>query len=445
MSVSAKKITKQVEHAIEHWPSTNTATHERAIIGSLVAFEISAEVASDLVLPEEFEDVYLGRMFLLVQRLRFEGLREGDDVRLITELVNAGLPDDYAGPAALGKFINEACSPQSLPYHAAKVAAGAAVRRVLKLISEAIDKTRDLDVVPADLCEWLAEAAAKLCRRESRGGGVTTFSEVGTELISQLRSQLTGTPQRAIFTGLPVLDDRIGGMAPGELVLLAARPAMGKTTLAMQMAAHNAQNDRDVLYLSLEMSGKELVQRMLCGYCEISSVRIRSGHYSESDVNNMEAALENYNAAPFHIYAPPRATVEHFAAAARSVAARKPLSLIVVDYLTLLSSAQRKNRYQEIGDIAKGLRQLGKELNAPVLALCQLNRDADDGAPKLRHLRESGDLEQDADIVMFIHKEKDDTQLIVAKHRNGPPGVIRVLWYPKSSRFADVDEGSEFK
>lgn len=442
-SNGAVKAAKDITRSIEDWPTTHTVKHEEAIVGSLIVHRESAEVVSGVLLPEDFSDLSLGRLCVILQRLRFEGLGNDDDARLVHELAGSGLASEYCSPAAIYKFTEKACSPTSCAYHAAKITTGAAVRRVLKLVGETIEKCRAFEIDPGELCEWLAGQAVKLTRQESRGCGVETFAAVGVQMIQQLRDQLAGGMSRTILSGLPGLDARIGGMAAGELVLLGARTSMGKTTLAMQIAAHNARMQRDVFYLSLEMSGRELVQRQICGFCEISSVRVRAGEFNEWDVNNMEDALKNYASAPFHIYAPPRATLEHVAAAVRSVHSRSPLSLIVVDYLTLIASSQRKQRYEEIGDIAKGLRALGKEVGAPVLALCQLQREADDTPPKLRHLRESGDLEQDADIVLFLHREKENNMLIVAKHRNGPQGAVPLLWFGQSCRFVDKDGAPE--
>lgn len=417
-----------------------TTESEEGILGGLLVAPDQFEIASEIVIAEEFSDPWLGRMFILFGKLYFDGMRAADSGRIMQEFMRAGFPPGYGDATHLFRLTQIATTSFSMPWHCAKVRDGAVLRRIASLASAAAEKVSEVNADPALILEWLGAATNGLASR-GQNTGIRVFEDTARDLVAELRAGMAGQQRSTVFTGLPTFDQTSGGFSPGELILLAARTACGKTTMAMQIAAHNAKSQRSTLYVSLEMSDRELVQRILCGATETNSVTIRSGEYTDNDVDNLERAGESYAGMPFFIWSPARATVERILAAARTIKQSRGLELLVVDYLTLVAGSKKKQRYEEIGDIAKGLRAIGKELNVPVIALCQLGREAEDGPPKLRHLRESGDLEQDADIVLFLSPEnsenRDRTAFVTAKHRNGPQGKIMLDWDKQRCRFDD--------
>lgn len=253
-------------------------------------------------------------------------------------------------------------------------------------------------------------------------------------------------------TGITDLDALLGGLKPGGLYLLAARPKMGKTTLAQNITEHCALTRRQpVAFFSLEMQPEELGDRMLASIGGISGDRIRSGDLDDVDWANVTAAMQRLRSADLYISSPRNARVEYIVAQTRRLHARKRLGLVVVDYLQLMP-VKGDNRAQGIGDITRALKLMAGELGIPVLLLSQLNRELEkrpDKRPIPADLRDSGAIEQDADAVIFIYRDeaydrhsrwKGSAELIVALQRNGPPGDMRVLYMPERFKFQELPE-----
>ena len=246
------------------------------------------------------------------------------------------------------------------------------------------------------------------------------------------------------------------GLQPSDLLILAARPAMGKTTLVTNLAYNVATiNKKAVLFFSLEMSKEQLIDRMLSDVSGVDSWNIRTGNLSDEDFAKLSEASGEMAEAPIFIDDTPGLTVLEMRTKARRAAHQQPLGLIVIDYLQLISAgAGRKdgNRVQEVSEISRGLKLLARELNVPVVALSQLSRSVESRSPQipqLADLRESGSIEQDADIVMFIYREayynpetdrQNITDLIIAKHRNGPTGKVELYFHPERLRFMSLDK-----
>lgn len=253
-----------------------------------------------------------------------------------------------------------------------------------------------------------------------------------------------------IGTSLSELDDLIGGLNPGRLYLLAARPKMGKTTLAQNIAEHIAlEAKKAVAVFSFEMQPEELGDRMLASIGDVEADRIRRGELDDVDWSNVTRAMQRLRAAPIYVSRPRNARVEHVVAQTRRQHARSPLGLVVIDYLQLMQTTG-DNRAQGIGDITRALKLMAGELNVPVLLLSQLNRDLEkrpDKRPTPADLRDSGAIEQDADAVIFIyrdeyyHRDSRDAgtaEIIVALQRNGPPGMVRALYRADRFRFENL-------
>ncbi|MEX2559449.1 MAG: DnaB-like helicase C-terminal domain-containing protein, partial [Pirellulales bacterium] len=252
------------------------------------------------------------------------------------------------------------------------------------------------------------------------------------------------------------LDGLTGGFHDGELVILAARPSMGKTALATNIADHVAISGlRTTLFVSLEMSRLELAERMLCGHGRINGHKLRNGFISATDRKKLIESSVAMSKAPLFIDDTPSRTMTEIAATARRLRRREKLALVIIDYLQLIEPDNPKDpRQEQVAKIARRLKGLARELKLPVLCLAQLNRQAEvtkDNRPRLNHLRESGAIEQDADVVLFVHRDEyyqsnDDDRsrvagqadLIIAKQRNGPTGDIKLAWLQDYTRFENL-------
>jgi replicative DNA helicase len=245
------------------------------------------------------------------------------------------------------------------------------------------------------------------------------------------------------------------GLQRSDLIILAARPAMGKTTLVTNLAYNVATvAKQSVLFFSLEMSKEQLVDRMLADASGVDAWNIRTGNLSDEDFSKISEAMGEMSEAPIYLDDTPGLTVMEMRTKARRAAHDAPLGLIIIDYLQLMSGSGKDNgnRVQEVSEISRGLKLIARELNVPVIALSQLSRSVENRSPQipqLADLRESGSIEQDADIVMFIYREayynpeterENITDLIIAKHRNGPVGKVELYFHPERLRFMSLDK-----
>ena len=276
---------------------------------------------------------------------------------------------------------------------------------------------------------------------------VEAFTEI--EKLYNLKQHITGIP-----TGFSDLDYKTAGLHNSDLILVAARPSMGKSALALNMATYAAINAKvPVAMFNLEMSKKQLVNRMLCSEAMVDSNKIRTGKIEEEDWVKLATSLGPLSEAPIYIDDTPGISVMEIRAKCRKLKLEKNIGLVVIDYLQLIQGTGKKsnNREQEISEISRSLKILAKELDIPVVALSQLSRAAEqraDHRPMLSDLRESGAIEQDADIVMFLYRDdyynpesekKNIAELIISKHRSGATGTIELLWLGNYTKFANID------
>jgi replicative DNA helicase len=268
------------------------------------------------------------------------------------------------------------------------------------------------------------------------------------EQLYERGESITGVP-----TGYLDLDERLSGLQPNNLVIVGARPAMGKTSFALGLAAHAALEARvPVLFFSVEMSHAEITQRLICAEARVDATRLRNGRLHESDWPKISHAVGRLGDAPIYVDDNPNLTVMEVRAKARRLKSRLgELGVIVVDYLQLMSGrSSAENRQVEVSEISRGLKILARELEVPVVALSQLSRNLEmraDKRPVLADLRESGSLEQDADVVMFLYRDeiynpdspdKGTAEVIVSKHRNGPTGITQLAFVDHYTRFASM-------
>ena len=332
-------------------------------------------------------------------------------------------------------------------------------KSVLRSLAEFSDEIKALSLEDKSPAKNVLEKAEKELFEISQGGlrnSLTALEDIMSETVQtimkrvQNRGELSG-----VTTGFTDLNSLLGGFQKSDLVLLAARPSMGKTALAVNLAVNAAKAGKKVAMFSLEMSKTQIGQRILAAFAQMNLSSLFKGELEGQDLVNLITAsneLSNYN---LHIDDTAAISLIELKAKLRRLKMEEGLDLVVIDYLQLMTTGERiENRVQEISQISRGLKAIAKELDVPVLALSQLSRALEqrpDKRPKLSDLRESGAIEQDADIVMFLYrdyvynKETENPNLaevIVSKHRNGPIGVVNLIWKGEYTRFFDVSKNA---
>lgn len=345
-------------------------------------------------------------------------LTTGDVVRWINSVPNASMAPFYADE------IRKASQRRSI--------ASSAIRLVSDLAQKGSDAV-ELSQKFVSRCETIAS------RSDIK---ISTISEVAARVVQKVKDQMGRGEVQAMQTGLYSLDAKMAGLADGELCIIAGRPGGGKSAIGMQIASNIAMEGKNVLFVSLEMPDDDLTMRILRSLAKIDSRDIRSGRVTEAQVKSLEeyAATLNF---PLSFYSPVSAGFRQIKAAAKLASINQPLDLLVIDYLQRMKPADsRKNRSEQIGEMTRSLSELAKEMQIPVVCMCQLNREADGQPPKLSHLRESGDIEQDANIILAIHTldggdGDSHKEIHVLKNRDGNTGKVRLVWKAAAVRFED--------
>jgi replicative DNA helicase len=423
---------------------------EESVLGSMM---LSAEAIADVVEVLDVGDFYRSanaKIYATMHGLYARG-EPVDIITAVEALRSAGQLDEVGGPLYLRDLVDQVPTPASAGHYAALVAKSALRRR---LISAAAD-IMDLAYAGAEDAEEVADSAEQriydVARRDDREDvaalrDLVSQAMVDLESIQNRDSAYTGVP-----TGFVDLDNLMSGLQPGNLVVVAARPGIGKSSLAMNIARNIAVTNEPVAMFSLEMSRMEIGMRLLCAEARVPWDRIRNKRVGPDDWQRVVHAAEILHDAPLSIVDSGNVNIVDIRAKARRMrSSNHGLSLIIVDYLQLMTSPSVRrpdNRQQEVAEISRQLKLLAKELQVPVMALSQLNRNPEaraDKRPQLSDLRESGAIEQDSDVVMFIHRDdadpekKKQAELIVAKHRNGPTDTIRLTFEPSLTQFRNA-------
>ncbi len=418
------------------------ADTERALLAAVLVDPSRLAEVGQVVSGDDFHDPDYGRLFATITTLHEAGWPIGDPAALVPELKRMKLPEAVSTAAFMFKLLPLGIGAHAV-YYAKQVTRAATLRRQHGIGCDLLQRLHDPAADPHDVAQWLDARLQGIGGRSADPS--RTIGEIAADVLADLRQPRDHA--RGIMSGLVSHDMTVGGWMPGELVILAARPGIGKTALGLQTAMHNATRGRPVLFVSLEMRDRELVTRTLCGLSGVNSRRLRTGRMESGDLEAIEREADEVGEVPLRIWAPSSATLARIRAVAKRDAAAGGLALLVVDYIGLVRPADSKRpRHEQVAEVSAGLKSLAKELNVPVLALCQLNREADAAEPRLSHLRESGSIEQDADIVLFIHRDKQDAteaRLIIAKHRHGDTGAVALRWVPERTRFDDTGDAVE--
>ena len=424
---------------------------EQAVLGSLlIDRDAIIRVASFLHDNDFYQpsngDVY-GAIIDLYNR------REPTDVVTLTdELGRRSKLDHVGGIPYLTSLLSVVPTAVHVEYYARIVERTATLRRLIVAGSKVVSVGYRSDVDTDEALDEAERAIFEVSQSRSTGDFQTIatvidrFFDTITEL-QEKRGTIVGVP-----TGYVDLDRLTGGLQRSDLIILAARPSVGKTALALGIAYGAAiQHKRTVGLFSLEMSADQLVQRLLATETGVDSHRLRLGQIDDAEWDRISRAFGKLSEANVFIDDSAALSVMDVRTKARRLQAEHGVDLIVIDYLQLMSSKRTDNRVQEISEISRGLKQLARELNVPVLALSQLSRAVEtrsDHRPMLSDLRESGSIEQDADVVMLIYREeiydpntekKGIAEVHIAKHRNGPVGTVGLRFFDKTARFADLE------
>ena len=426
---------------------------ERAVLGAVLLERESLPRAIEILRSIDF--------YKDGHRKIFEGMlalfERNDPVDLLTlaeELRRRSQLDEIGGPAALAALVEEAATSAHLTAYAAIVRDKALLRNLIQIATEIIGQSYE----GRDDVERLLDESERLIfqvsdrRMQGTAAPVRTILKATFEHIERLyerKEHITGLP-----TGFVKLDHMTSGFQPTDFIIIAGRPSMGKTAFALNIARYaGVEQHKRVLILSLEMSKEQLVQRLLCSEAKVDSHKVRTGYLEPRDWTRLTNAAGRLAEAPIYIDDQPALSVLEARAKARRVMAEHGLDVVIIDYLQLMRGRNQENRQQEISEISRSLKALAKELNVPVVALSQLSRAVEarqSKEPQLSDLRESGALEQDSDLIIFLYRperyglESPDGDkvgdVIVGKQRNGPTGKIQVTFIPEYTSFENLAE-----
>ncbi|MFT4621992.1 MAG: replicative DNA helicase [Myxococcota bacterium] len=430
-------------------PSPKAVEAERALLGGLLQSPDRLPEVSERVKPEEFYRPEHQALFALL--LTMQGRGETIDIVTVPErIAREGEHERYGGVAYVLQLPDQVPSTANLPHYADVVHEKALLRGLIQVTTSLRERAYAQPHDVGDLLRDAMQDMAQVGQQHDRRSWQPISMVLDQELVRiQELGQNEGTTTGA-STGFSDLDGKLAGLQPSDLLILAARPGMGKTALALNIAQNVALLEEQTIGIfSLEMSRGQLTTRMLCCHALVSAGRVRTGTLDTDDWEKLLKSSDLLRAASVHIDDTPSLSIGELCARAKRLATENDdLALIVIDYLQLMKGDDpRASREQQISSISRGLKGLAKDLNCPVMALSQLNRGVEsraDKRPLVSDLRESGAIEQDADVIMFIYRddyynpESADqglAEVIIAKQRNGPTGTVKLAFQGQYTRF----------
>jgi replicative DNA helicase len=441
-------------------PPPQNAEAEASLLGALLIDSEAIVKVADSLSSADFFDKRHERIYEAITHL-YEHHEAIDVLTLADRLKNSGYLDGVGGPSYLTELTNFVPTAAHVEQYADIVAQKALRRRLIAASREITDLGYDESKQLQELIETAETRLFQVSQQHVRQD-IISLEAILAESFDRLDDLHKDKQKiRGVATGFKDLDSTLAGFQRSDLVILAARPSMGKTALALNFA-HNiaVQSNQPVLIFSLEMSKEQLVDRLLSMESGVDAWALRTGNLTDADFEKIGQAMGTLSEAQIFIDDSPGITISDLRTKARREAHKRPLGLIIVDYLQLMSGGASRfgndgNRVQEISEISRGLKGIARELNVPVLALSQLSRSVESRSPQipqLADLRESGSIEQDADVVAFIYREeyynpdtdrKKLTDIFIKKHRNGPTGGVELYFDNERQRFRSVDSRHE--
>ena len=438
---------------------------EQVVLGAMMLEQNAVNDTIDILSAESFYDPKHQYIYRAIHEL-FATTNPIDLVTVTSKLQKKGELEAAGGVAYISQLTNRVASSAHIQFHA-RIIAEKHIKR--ELISSSSEIIRDAYNDTVDVFELLNSAETKLFKigEKNMSKQVVAMKSVVREAIEEIEKARTNADGiSGVPSGFHDLDKVTAGWQKSDMIVLAARPGMGKTAFILSMARNTAIDHKmGVAIFSLEMSSVQLVKRLIASEARIDSVKLRKGELEDHEFQQMHSRIVNLSSAPIFIDDTPGLSIIDFRAKCRRLKAQHNVELIIIDYLQLMSAKDGKgygNREQEISTISRSIKEIAKELNVPIIALAQLSRAVEsrsDKRPLLSDLRESGAIEQDADIVSFIYRPEtyglttndngDSTQgmaeIIIAKHRNGQTGKVNLRFVPEFARFENLHEVSDLE
>ena len=430
---------------------------ERSVIGSMLMSAEAASAASEILTREDFYDRLNGTVFEAMKEL-LDGGRPIDLVTLKEALARRDLPEEYQNMSFVRDLLTAVPTSANVREYSNIVREKAVLRRLIEAASEIENDCYRGQEETGDILDRAEKEIFAVTQQRSADNFVPIREVVYNTLeaisaASKAKGTVTG-----LSTGFTDLDYKTSGFQNSDFILIAARPSMGKTALVLNIAEYMAfRDERPCAMFSLEMSSEQLMNRLISLESRVDSQKIRTGKLNDEEWSRVVEASGVIANSGLIIDDTPGITMQEFRSKARKYKLEADIQIIFIDYLQLMAGSGRAkdSRQQEISDISRALKSLARELNIPIVALSQLNRSVetrDDHRPMLSDLRESGAIEQDADVVMFIYRddyyhkdteEKNVAEVIIAKQRNGPIGTVKLVWLPEYTMFRNIRKQDE--
>ncbi len=434
----------------------NSIEAEKSVVGAMIMDNEAIQIAAEIVTGDDFYNKQLGTLFETMVELDRSGSAV-DMVTLQNRLREKNVSPQISSNEYIAELVDSVPTSANIKYYAQIVAEKSTLRKLIHVSEDTINTC----YTDADDMEGILNDVEKnifqISQKRNTGDFVPIDKVVMNaldriEMASKMKGNVTGNA-----TGFIDLDYNTAGFQPSDLILIAARPAMGKTAFVLNIAEYMAFHDNKcVAMFSLEMSKEQFVNRLLSMESHVDSQHIRTGNLSDLEWENLIESAGVVGASKLIIDDTPSISIQELRSKCRKYKMEYDLQVIIIDYLQLMTGGtgrSSESRQQEISEISRSLKALARELNVPVIALSQLSRAVEqrpDHRPMLSDLRESGAIEQDADVVMFIYRDdyynkdtekKGIAEIIIAKQRHGPIGTVELLWLPQFTKFANLDKG----
>lgn len=425
---------------------------EQYVLGSMLLDREIIVSISSIIKKEDFYSEAHKEIYGAICEL-FEKSKPVDIITVAEELNKKGILEKVGGIDYITNLMIGVPTTVNVMHYARIIEEKSILRKLIRISGKIIEKSFEQSEEVEQILDFAEKNIFDIIEKRSSHEFVpikevlfNAFDRI--EFLYKNKGRIVGVP-----TGFSELDSKTSGFNPSDFILIAARPSMGKTSFALNIALHAAVREKiPVAIFSLEMSKEQLVQRMLCSEAFVDFMKLRTGNLEEEDWERLARVLAPLSEAPVYIDDTPAISVSELRAKARKLKIEKGLGMVMVDYLQLMQgNNNRENRQQEISEISRSLKALARELNVPVVALSQLSRAPEsrsDHRPQLSDLRESGAIEQDADLVLFLYRDeyyhpdtekKNMAEVIIAKQRNGPTGVVELAWLGQYTKFANLE------
>lgn len=444
-----------MDEAVIRKTQPNSIESEQAVLASMLMNREAVVSVADILTKDDFYQVQYGVIFEAMVELYHEGVAI-DLITLTERLKEKGTPENVYSIETMQELMSVVPTSANARKYAEIVKDRANMRRIIKLAETAANDCYTLKDSSAHILDGIENQVLEMTQNGREGDDVTPIREIVDNVLRNVRE---ASKQQGNVTGVPTgfidVDDMLTGLHGSELILIAARPAMGKTAFVLNIAQHVIlKTDVPVAIFNFEMNKEQLVQRMLAMESQVNSQNIRTGNLQDEQWLKLYESSNIIGGTKLFIEDQSNVTIGDIRNKCRKLKQRHNVGLIIIDYLQLMSgSGKADSRQQEVAEISRGLKVLAKELDVPIIALSQLSRAVEartDHRPMLSDLRESGSIEQDADVVMFIYREdkyredmpeedKNKAEIIIAKQRNGATGTVMLGWQGEYTRFVNLE------